>query len=473
MQNRFFLEHSLEMALVFDETGKIIYANSEAVRQLEYDNELYGHFIGEIFPGSFEKSSFGFITDYTFGETNQMLMAYRANKTCFRVEVRILQHEEDGEILYYCMMRDVSAQYALERKAAQVGQEAEAAMKVKNEFVANVTHELRTPVNGIQGNINELIGIEEDSRKLKILHLVERGCTDMHNIINNILDFSKLEAGKFTLDIQPFHFRNMIDYVKANHKNRIIEKGLDFFVTISPEIPEQIIGDELRVVQILNNLLSNATKFTIVGKVSLQVLKTAQKDNQVELFFMVMDTGIGIDKADRDKLFKSFSQVDASISRKFGGTGLGLNICKQLVDLMGGSITLESEKNKGTIFSFSLWFEVPEGEETSDRIDSHIQNLAEQQENQEAVWQYGTPESLEELDKMLSKLILSVEMDNWEKAEMFMESIKQLTESAPKEIKSAMLRLKMAVQKADYDKTIASYEKLQILVKETEGKENG
>ena len=121
---------------------------------------------------------------------------------------------------------------------------------------------------------------------------------------------------------------------------------------IAPDIPEYLIGDELRISQILNNLISNACKFTSVGEIHVEAVKTSQSGNKVELFFVVMDSGIGIEKANMDKLFKSFSQVDASISRKYGGTGLGLNICKQLVELMGGNIHVESEVGKGTIFSF-------------------------------------------------------------------------------------------------------------------------
>ncbi|KAI4447610.1 Sensor histidine kinase RcsC [Eubacterium plexicaudatum ASF492] len=121
---------------------------------------------------------------------------------------------------------------------------------------------------------------------------------------------------------------------------------------MSPQVPEYLIGDELRVGQILNNLLSNALKFTSVGKITVEVVRTARVNDKIELFFIVKDTGIGIDQADKEKLFQSFSQADASISRKYGGTGLGLNICKQLVELMGGRIEVEGEKGRGSTFSF-------------------------------------------------------------------------------------------------------------------------
>ena len=342
-------------------------------------------------------------------------------------------------------------------------------MKVKSEFVANVTHELRTPVNGILGNVREMLEWEMDGRTEKYLHLIERCCGDMNKIINNILDFSKLEAGKFNLEMRKFHFRNMIEYVKGTHVNRMNEKGLDFFVTVSPLIPEYIIGDELRIVQILNNLLSNAQKFTAFGKITLEVFMTAQVNDRMELFFIVSDTGIGIDEGDKDKLFQSFSQVDASISRKYGGTGLGLNICKQLVELMGGRIEVESEKNKGSHFSFSIWAGICEGEAGTIQKPDERRDLkafampgtsSPEEDDSENIRKFGTRENRENLKRILSKLILCVEMENWEKAEMFMETVRQLTEEAPREVKRVTLRMKMALQKENYDKVIAEYEEL-------------
>jgi len=243
---------------------------------------------------------------------------------------------------------------------------------------------------------------------------------------------------------------------------------LDFSINVSPEIPEYIIGDELRIVQVLNNLISNAYKFTSVGGIHVEVVKTAGTERQIEIFFIVMDTGIGIAKADQDKLFQSFTQVDASISRRYGGTGLGLTICKQLIELMGGNIHVESDVGKGTTFSFAIWAGLPEEEQvkepSSELLENHkVPNIVSSFIT-DKIWKYGEPENKEELDKKMSKLILSVEMENWEKAEMFAETIKQLVEEAPREVKSAALRMKMAVQKGDYEKATAAFENLQKLV---------
>ena len=245
------------------------------------------------------------------------------------------------------------------------------------------------------------------------------------------------------------------EYIEACEKRRkSVEKALAIVMTATNG-PDEAFMDVLDAY--------------IFGKISLEVILTAHKENRIELFFIVNDTGIGIDKADKDKLFKSFSQVDASISRRYGGTGLGLNICKQLVELLDGNIHVESEEGKGSMFSFHIWVEIPQDEIQDAALQALVGktikplHLANMEENQN-LWVYGTDENLDEIKRKMSKLILSVEMDNWEKAEQFMDALRKLTENAPQEIKSAVLRLKMAVQKEDYDKTTVSFEKLQLLL---------
>lgn len=458
------IEDALEMIIMFDEAGKVAYANAVARQKLEYEDDLRGVHISSIFPNTFQETEK--LTEAQCTDSGlKNFVAYRKNHTCFPVEARIIRGDA-GTDMYICMANDILKKEYLSREVERVRQEAQQALKVKSEFVANVTHELRTPVNGILGNIREMLEKEWDERSQQQLHLIERCCDDMNKIINNILDFSKLEAGKFTLEPRKFHFRNMLDYVKGNHINKITEKGLEFFMTVSPRVPEYVIGDELRIVQILNNLLSNAQKFTSVGKITVEVLRTAQMDGRTELFFIISDTGIGIDKSDRDKLFQSFSQVDASISRKYGGTGLGLNICKQLVELMGGRIEVESEKNKGSTFSFSIWVETCGEDAGSYTIqDSRkslytMDSMKDGGKSTEDVKRFGTQENKEVLKRNMSKLILCVEMENWEKAEMFMDTVRQLTEEAPHEVKRVVLRLKMAIQKENYDKVTAEFEEL-------------
>lgn len=455
------INSAIEIFLSYDDDKRILMMNESARKELMYTDNDIGTSVSRLFQNED-------MSEITYDGIIRQMMIYRSNQTCFRAQVKAIK--TDSQISpYVLMIRNISDQYALEKAAEIARKETEATAKVKTEFVANVTHELRTPVNGILGNTNILLENEADPKKIGLLNTISKSCGAMNELINGILDFSKLDAGKFTLENRKFNFRNMIDYVKSTHMPKITEKGLKFFVTISPDIPEFVIGDELRISQILNNLLSNACKFTNVGKISLEALMTAQEKNRIELFFIVLDTGIGIAKSDEDKLFKSFSQVDASVSRKYGGTGLGLNISKQLVDLMGGHITVDSELNKGTMFSFSIWVETPEEETAEVKLpvdNNYAKNIHEAlgvDDEIEKAYIYGSEENRKELDEHMSKLILCLEMENWEKAENFSNSIKQLTIQAPKDIKVAALRMKMAVQKADYDRSVDEYNTLKEL----------
>ena len=455
------INSAIEIFLSYDDDKRILMMNESARKELMYTDNDIGTSVSRLFQNED-------MSEITYDGIIRQMMIYRSNQTCFRAQVKAIK--TDSQISpYVLMIRNISDQYALEKAAEIARKETEATAKVKTEFVANVTHELRTPVNGILGNTNILLENETDPKKIGLLNTISKSCGAMNELINGILDFSKLDAGKFTLENRKFNFRNMIDYVKSTHMPKITEKGLKFFVTISPDIPEFVIGDELRISQILNNLLSNACKFTNVGKISLEALMTAQEKNRIELFFIVLDIGIGIAKSDEDKLFKSFSQVDASVSRKYGGTGLGLNISKQLVDLMGGHITIDSELNKGTMFSFSIWVETPEEETAEVKLpvdNNYAKNIHEAlgaDDEIEKAYIYGSEENRKELDEHMSKLILCLEMENWEKAENFSNSIKQLTIQAPKDIKVAALRMKMAVQKADYDRSVDEYNTLKEL----------
>lgn len=455
------INSAIEIFLSYDDDKRILMMNESARKELMYTDNDIGTSVSRLFQNED-------MSEITYDGIIRQMMIYRSNQTCFRAQVKAIKTDSQTSP-YVLMIRNISDQYALEKAAEIARKETEATAKVKTEFVANVTHELRTPVNGILGNTNILLENEADPKKIGLLNTISKSCGAMNELINGILDFSKLDAGKFTLENRKFNFRNMIDYVKSTHMPKITEKGLKFFVTISPDIPEFVIGDELRISQILNNLLSNACKFTNVGKISLEALMTAQEKNRIELFFIVLDTGIGIAKSDEDKLFKSFSQVDASVSRKYGGTGLGLNISKQLVDLMGGHITVDSELNKGTMFSFSIWVETPEEETAEVKLpvdNNYAKNIHEAlgaDDDIEKAYIYGSEENRKELDEHMSKLILCLEMENWEKAENFSNSIKQLTIQAPKDIKVAALRMKMAVQKADYDRSVDEYNTLKEL----------
>ncbi len=308
----------------------------------------------------------------------------------------------------------------------------------------------------------------------RTLDIILRCCENMSAIINNILDFSKLEAGKFTLEQKEFNFYQMINHAVETNITAINAKGLHTMVNIDKSIPEFLIGDELRLTQILNNLLSNAVKFTSVGYINIEVTKTVQFDDEIELFFVVSDTGIGISQEEKDKLFKSFSQVDASITRKYGGTGLGLAITKQLVELMNGSIHLDSEKGKGSSFSYSVRLHVAQDKKEEHSVREQFEFINQNQDmskfdNIGEIFHFGTAENTEELRSKMEKLIICLEVGAWEKAETFSHNIKALVEEGPQELKKAAFRLEMNVRKEKYEKAVEQYNNLKQLFEENVG----
>ena len=250
---------------------------------------------------------------------------------------------------------------SLETKVAERTRDLEAARDradrasvSKSEFLANMSHEIRTPINAITGFTTLALRTPLDPRQADYLEKIHTAAQGLLHIVNDLLDFSKIEAGHMTLEHIPFRLAEVMETMVAYVGTLAERKGLELLIHVAPDVPPQLVGDPMRLGQVLINLCNNAVKFTAEGEVDVRIAVQAREAAHVRLRFEVSDTGIGLAPEQAAKLFKAFSQADASTTRKFGGTGLGLAISKRIVNMMGGDIWLESEPGEGTTVSFEV-----------------------------------------------------------------------------------------------------------------------
>ena len=466
-------EECLELVLVFDNAGNCVNCSNKAKESLGYRLcEEIGNFVT-----SFPKIELKETELLTHIETD----IYRKNETCFPADVKIVRGGENDRFIVFAI--DQTEKRTMSRELNACREELKSELKYKTEFVSNITHELRTPVNGIQGMVKNLLNTELDSYQLETVGIIENCCVNMSKIINDLLDFSKMESDKLVLENEAFSFREFLNNVMAFNVTLVSEKGLKLLVHVGDDIPKYLIGDELRLTQIFNNLISNAVKFTTIGHIAVEASLIREEGDFVELFFMVVDTGIGIAKENMDKLFKQFSQVDASTTRKFGGTGLGLSISKKLVELMGGNIKVESEVGKGSSFSFNVILKKSDKAEATTGVEIPSGNFVyegsghytEPEEdsryaregasswrltaNSDKIYQFGTSENVREINSALEKLFICIELENWEKAENFASVVKNLISDNESEqaLKKEAFRLELIIRRGNHDKAIVQY----------------
>ncbi|MCJ2376781.1 response regulator [Vibrio sp. ZSDZ34] len=358
-RTRTIIENASDGIVVVNEQGLILEFSPSAQR-------IFGYKADEVidkknaFPRLIHQPFSEFHTSYIQKKAQNRslieLKGYKRSGETIDLEVAINKMVVSGETLFTGVFRDTTERKEAERELRIAKQKAEEATKAKSDFLANMSHEIRTPMNGIIGMSYLALQTDLNRRQSDYISKIQSSAESLLRIINDILDFSKIEAGKMDLENTEFLLDDTLGSLLhiIAHKSR--EKGVELLLDVDQNLPSRLVGDPLRLSQVLLNLTNNALKFTDTGEIVVRVSLVESKSNQVKIEFSVKDTGIGMSKEQVAKLFRSFSQADPSTTRKYGGTGLGLTISKTLSKMMGGDIWVESEPDVGSTFYFTAWF---------------------------------------------------------------------------------------------------------------------
>jgi PAS domain S-box-containing protein len=356
------IESAPDGLLVCDQQGTIVLANPNIESMFGYESgELLGQPVESLVPLDKRDRHPALRQSFTTNQKSRQmggagtdLRGVRKDGTEFPIEVGLAQLPALGNrgACVCASVRDVTERKQVELEVVHAKETAEEATRAKSEFLANMSHEIRTPMNAIIGMSHLALQTELDRKQRNYIEKVHRSGENLLGIINDILDFSKIEAGKLSMEHIDFHLEDVLDNLANLIGLKAADKGIELLFDVPADLPTALIGDPLRLGQVLINLSNNAVKFTDKGEIVVGAEVVSQTPEEANLHFWVRDSGIGMTPEQCGRMFQSFSQADSSTTRKYGGTGLGLAISKKLVEMMHGRIWVESEAGKGSTFHF-------------------------------------------------------------------------------------------------------------------------
>ena len=381
-----FLESVPDAIVIVNHLGNIHAVNGQVETLFGYErNEIVGKKIEVLIPSRFRTKHLHHREGYAenpklrkMGE-GMDLFAQHKNGQEFPVEISLSKINSNENLLVCATIHDITEQKKIQRELIDAKIKAENAAKSKQQFLANMSHEIRTPLNAIIGFTKVILKTDLTPKQTEYLTAIKMSGDTLVVLINDILDLAKVDAGKMVFEAVPFRLSLSISSMLHLFEPKIEEKNLKLIVKYDENIPEILVGDPIRLHQIILNLVSNAVKFTNEGAITVKIRRLIEDEKSITLELSVTDTGIGIDPDKTTKIFENFQQANTETSRIYGGTGLGLAIVKQLVEAQGGSIQIESELGKGSTFSVVLHFKKTEGtiileNEMTELVDADIKN---------------------------------------------------------------------------------------------------